>query len=97
MRQTLGFAAALLVLVTVAGCGGGIVKGYTAREARARHAAAATDCPAKLVKTEVVKEMPPPEGKDYVAIIKATGCGSSKNYLCWSNTGLASYECEDAK
>ena len=95
MRVTHALSAVVLLIATV-DCGGGVVKGYTAREARNRHAAANGECPAKSVKTEVVKELPAPEGKDYVAIVRATGCGSSKNYKCWSNSGLASYECEDA-
>ncbi len=89
-----GALAAIAALVWSFGCGGGIVKGYTARAARDRHAS--KGCPAKEVKTEVVQELPAPEGKDYMAIVRATGCGSSKTYKCWSNSGLASYECEDA-
>jgi hypothetical protein len=95
MRTLLGAAVAALVISSL-GCGGGIIKGYTYRAARTKHADA-NSCPAKQVKTEVVRELPPEPGSDYTAIVRATGCGSSKDYQCTHEEGGATYYCVDAK
>lgn len=85
----------LVLLVGVAGLGCGIVKGMSQREARNTHADSLGSCPRKNVTTEVVRELDPPEGTKYQAIIRATGCGQTALYLCTAVApdGNYSYSC----
>jgi hypothetical protein len=75
-------SALVVLLLAVSGFGCSIVKGMTQREARNTHAESLGSCPVKSVKTEVVREVEPPEGIEYQAVVRATGCGQTKLYMC---------------
>ncbi len=70
--------AVLVVLMSSVGCG--LVKSMTQLEARTH--TRLSSCPKKSVKTEVVREIEPPAGFTYQALVSATGCGQTALYMC---------------
>jgi len=104
MRDLIVWAPLSFILVTAFGCGGGIMKSYSQREARASYVQDnGTTCDEKMAKSEVVREISPrPEKVDYLAVIRVKGCGPDReylcgNYLCDEGNYCNTYKCEPAK
>lgn len=92
------------VLATAIGCGGGVMKSYSAKEARTSYVADnGATCDESKAKSEFVREVTPrPDKVDYLAIFKVTGCGAERqylcgNYLCDEGNYCNTYKCEPAK